>query len=183
MKKALYFSLAVLLLTAPIASAQVGTATGTTTVNVTVGAEAALTVGATTNLTSTGTNFSSYTGTTSLTYFIRTTQSGGSGFIKLEVTTDFAPAGGPSVATPPTTGDALNYSCTVANPGNNGTATACTSPTTSSTTAQTSVATFGTDNRSLIGGNSASVAWTLTNDPKYKTGAYSAVVTFTISAS
>ena len=183
MKKTLYLAVVALLLTAPIARAQLGTTTGTTTVNVTVGAEAALTVGATTNLTATGTNFSSYTGTTSLTYFIRTTQSGGSGFIKLQVTTDFAPAGGPSVATPPTTGDALNYSCTVANPGNNGTATACTSPTTSSTTAQTSVATFGTDNRSLIGGNSASVAWTLTNDPKYKTGAYSAVVTFTISAS
>ena len=131
-----------------------------------MGAEAALTVGATTNLTSTGTNFSNYTGTTSLTYFIRTTQSGGSGFIKLEVTTDFAPAGGPSVATPPTAGDALNYTCTVANPGNNGTATACTSPTTSSTTAQTNVATFGTDNRSLIGGNSASVRLDLDQRPQ-----------------
>ena len=171
MKKTLYLAVVALLLTAPIARAQLGTTTGTTTVNVTVAAEAALSVGATTNLTSTGTNFSSYTGTTSLTYFIRTTLAGGSGFIKLEVTTDFAPAGGPSVATPPTAGDALNYNCTVANPGNNGTATPCASPTTSSTTAQTSVATFGTDNRSLIGGNSASVAWTLTNDPKYKTGA------------
>ncbi|MGA3326799.1 MAG: hypothetical protein ABSF45_20225 [Terriglobia bacterium] len=183
MKKTLYLAVVALLLTAPIARAQLGTTTGTTTVNVTVAAEAALSVGATTNLASVGTNFSSYTGTTSLTYFIRTTLAGGSGFIKLEVTTDFAPAGGPSVGTPPTAGDALNYTCTVANPGNNGAAIPCGSPTTSSTTAQTSVATFGTDNRSLIGGNSASVAWTLTNDPKYKTGAYSAVVTFTISAS
>lgn len=183
MKKILYFVAVALLLTAPIARAQLGTTTGTTTLNVTVAAEAALTVAATPNLTSTGTNFSSYTGTTGLTYFIRTTAAGGSGFIKLEVTTDFSPAGGPSVATPPTLGDALNYTCTVANPGNNGTATPCASPTTASTTAQTSVATFGTDNRSLIGGNSASVAWTLTNDPKYKTGAYVATVTFTISAS
>jgi len=183
MKKTLYLAAAVVLLTAPMAKAQLGSTTGTSTVNVTVVAEAALSVTSTTTLSSTGTNFSNYTGSTALTYFIRTTQSGGSGFIKLEVTTDFAPTGGPSVATPPSTGDALNYSCTVANPGNGGTATPCTSPTTSSTTAQTSVATFGAACSSLIGGNTASVAWTLTNDPKYKTGAYSAVVTFTISAS
>ena len=51
-----------------------------------------------------------------------------------------------------------------------------------STSVQTNVATFGADNRSLFAGNSETVAWTLTNDPKYKTGAYSATVTFTISA-
>lgn len=185
MKKTLYLAAVALLFTAPVARAQLGTSTGTTTLNVTVAAEAALTVGATTNLTSTGTNFSSYTGTTNLTYFIRTSSSGGTGFIKLQVTSDFPAslAGGPSVATPPTAGDALNYTCTVSNPGSNGTATPCATPTTASTTAQTSVATFGVDNRSAIGGNSASIAWTLTNDPKYKTGAYSAVVTFTVSAS
>src|SRR5215470_20202852 len=135
-----------LLVTASVAHAQLGTSTGTTTVNVTVAAEAALNItNGTTNLTSTGTNFSNYTGSTSLTYFIRTTQSTGAGSLTLKVTADFSPSGGPSVGTPPTAGDALSYTCNVA-------------------------------------ANAATVSWTLTNDPKYKTGSYSATVTFTISA-
>lgn len=168
------------LFTASLAHAQLGTPTGITTVTVAVAPEAALLVAGTPNLTSTGTNFSNYTGTSTLTYFIRTTSSGS---ITLKVTTDFSPVGGPSVATPPTAGDALAYICTVANPGNNGTATPCSGSLTSSTSSATSVGTFSADARSLLAGNSASVAWTLTNDPKYKTGSYSAIVTFTISAS
>jgi len=165
------------------ANAQLGTATGTTTLNVTVGAEAGLTVAATSNLTSVGTNFASFTGTTALTYYIRTTQSTGAGSITAKVTTDFAPAGGPSVATPPSVGDALNYTSSGTAPGNNGTgAVMAFAGITASTSAQTNVATFGADNRSLGAGNSESVAWTFSNDPKYKTGAYAATVTFTISA-
>jgi hypothetical protein len=184
MKKITTPVVAALLLTASLARAQLGNTTGTTTVSVTVTAEAGLTVTTTTTtLTESGANFSPYTGTTSMTYYIRTTASGGSGSIVLEVTSDFSPTAGPSVGTPPSTGDALKYSCTVAAPGNNGTATACTNPTTASTTSQTGVATFGANARSLIGGNSASVSWTLSNDPKYQTGSYSATVTFTISAS
>lgn len=159
--------------------------TGTTTVSVTVGAEAALTIGGggATTLSSVGTNFANYTGTTSLTYFIRTTASGGTGTITLKVTTDFTCAsGGPCVATPPTAGDALTYSCTVATPGNGGTATPCSGSQTASTSTTTPVGTFGADAHSLNTGNSGSVSWTLTNDSKYKTGTYSAVVTFTISA-
>ena len=171
----------VLLFTASLARGQ--STSGATTINVTVAAEAALTVTTgTTNLTSTGTTFNNYTGTTNLTYFIRTTAAGGTGNIVLQVTSDFNPAGGPAGGTPPTAGDTLAYTCTVANPGNNGTATACSGSVTSSTSAQTSVASFGADARSLKGGNSALAAWTLTNDPKYKTGSYSATVTFTISA-
>jgi hypothetical protein len=173
----------IVIFSASVANAQLGTSTGTTTLQVTVAAEAALTVGTpTTNLTSTGTNFGNYSGTTNLTYFVRTTQATGASNLVLQVTGDFSPAGGPSVGTPPTAGDKLAYSCTVANPGNNGTATACTAGTSSSTGAQTSISSFGADNRSSIGGNSATVNWTLTNDPKYKTGSYSATVTFTISA-
>jgi len=165
------------------ANAQLGSGTGTTTLNVTVGAEAGLTVAATSNLTSIGTNFTSFTGSTALTYYIRTTQSTGAGSITAKVTTDFAPVGGPSVATPPTGGDALTYTSSGAVPGNNSTgAVMAFAGVTASTTAQTNVATFGADNRSVFAGNSESVAWTLTNDPKYKTGSYSATVTFTISA-
>lgn len=165
------------------AHAQLGSGTGTTTLNVTVGAEAGLTVAASTTLASVGTNFTSFTGSTALTYYVRTTQSTGAGSITAKVTTDFTPAGGPSVATPPTTGDALVYTSSGSVPGNNSTgAVMAFTNVTSSTSANTNVATFGADNRSLFAGNSETVAWTLTNDPKYKTGAYAATVTFTISA-
>jgi hypothetical protein len=179
MKKKLSLAALGLLLTACLAHAQLGGSTGTTSVSVAVAAEAALTVNTgTTTLASTGTNFSSYTGTTSLTYFIRTSPTSGSGSIVLQVTTDFAPTGGPSVGSPPTTGDALTYNCTVSSPG-----TACTGPLTAKTTSTTNVGTFGPDAHSTFAGNSASVAWTLTNDPLYKVGTYSATVTFTVNAS
>jgi len=170
-----------LLLTVSFAHAQLGSSTGTTTVTVTVGAEAALNItNSSTPLTSTGTNFSNFTGSTGLTYFVRTTQSGGSGSITLKVTTDFSPANGPSVTTPPSAGDKLAYTCTLTGAG-----TACSGSQTSSTTTSTSVATFGADAHTVTfpGGDTATTAWTLTNDPKYKTGSYSATVTFTISAS
>jgi hypothetical protein len=165
------------------ANAQSGSPTGTTTLSVTVGAEAGLTVAATSTLTSVGSNFAAFTGSTALTYFVRTTQSTGAGSITAKVTADFTPAGGPSVATPPTAGDTLTYTSSGTAPGNNGTgAVMAFTNVTASTSAQTNVATFGADNRSLPTGNSESVAWSLSNDPKYKTGAYSATVTFTISA-
>lgn len=151
--------------------------TGTTTISVSVGSEASLRVDTATTTLTTGGTFADYTGTTNLTYKIRTAQSGGSGTITARVTTDFSPAGGPSVASPPTAGDLLQYTCTISAPG-----TACAGSQTSSTAADTSVATFGADATSAAAGNAGSVAWTLTNDPVYKTGTYTAVVTFTIAA-
>jgi hypothetical protein len=153
-------------------------ASGTTTLSVNVAAEASLSIGtATTSLTSATGLFADYTGTTNFTYKIRTTQTGGTGAVNVQITGDFSGSGGPSVASPPSAGDALTYSCTVASP-----ATACTGPVTALTTGTTSVATFGADARSAKAGNSGSLAWTLTNDPVYKTGSYTATATFTISA-
>jgi hypothetical protein len=172
---------AALLLTVSLAHAQLGTSTGTTTVSVTVGAEAALNVTtSSTSLTSTGTNFTNYTGSTSLTYYVRTTQSGGSGSLTLKVTSDFTPTGGPSVGSPLSTGDKLAYTCTVSGAG-----TACSGSVTSSTSSSTSVITFGAGAHTVTfpGGDTATTGWTLTNDPKYPTGSYSATVTYTISAS
>lgn len=166
------------LIWAPAGRAQTFAATGTTSVGVTVVAEASLSVTtATTTMTSVGTLFANYTGTTNLVYKIRTTASTGSGSITAEVTTDFAPAGGPSVASPPTAGDALTYTCTGAASG-----TPCSGSQTSSTTAATSVATFGAGASSSYAGDAAGLNWTLTNDPKYATGAYAATVTFTVSS-
>lgn len=168
-----------LLLIPSLARAQFGSPTGTTNVSVTIGPQAGLNVtNSSSPLTASSSNFNQFTGSTGLSYFVRTTATGGGGSITLKVTSDFSPAGGPSVASPPSAGDGLMYTCTVQSPG-----TACTGTQTSSTTSQTNVATFATDVHSAAGGNTASVSWSLANDPKYKTGTYNATVTFTISAS
>ena len=159
------------------ATAMFAQSTGTTTVSVAVAAEASLSVTtSTTNLTNT-TAFTDYTGSTNLTYKIRTTPTTGTGSITAQVTTDFSPTGGPSVASPPSGSDTFKYTCTVASPG-----TACSGSQTASTSSATSVATFGAAASSSSSGNSASVNWTLPNDPAYHAGSYSATVTFTISA-
>jgi hypothetical protein len=44
------------------------------------------------------------------------------------------------------------------------------------------VATFGAAANSTSAGNSASTAWSLTDDPVYATGTYTATATYTISA-
>jgi hypothetical protein len=177
--KKLLLLVPVLLLAASFSFAQTN-ATGTSTLSVTVGNEAAIKVDPTPAFGSVGI-FGDYTATTPFTYWIRTTLSGK---ITVQITSDFStggPGGGPSVASPPTAGDALTYSSTVAPPvtgSANGVAGL-----TASTTAETTVATFGATTQSAKDGNSGSVAWTLTNDPSYKAGTYSsAVATFTISA-
>ena len=166
----------IVLFTASVGNAQSNT--GTTTVSVVVGAEASLTVASPTPLTAVGSVFANYTGSTVVTYFVRTTQSTGHGTITLQVTTDFSPANGPSVATPPTGTDALKYTCTATGP-----AAPCSGTLTASTASATSVATFGADaHTTTTTGSTATTSWTLTNDPVYKTGTYNATVTYTISA-
>ena len=151
----------------------------TTTLAVVVGPEAALSVTtATTSLATTSSTFgSSYAGTTTLGYTIRTTKSSGTGTITVQITSDFNGAGGPSVANPPTAGDALTYTCSVSTPG-----TPCSGSQTAATKAATAVANFGAGASSSKSGNAASVAWSLTDDPIYARGTYSATATFTISA-
>jgi streptogramin lyase len=182
MKKSLVLVVLLALALAPAAFAAAVTATGTNNVAVTVGAEASITIGSATTLASVGTAFANYTGTTNFTYKIRTTKVGGSGNVALQVTTDFGAGGAtgtPSVLTPPTTGDLLTYMCTATGTSS---PTACTGPITASTTATTAVLSVVTDAHSALAGDSGSVSWTLVNDPMYKTGLYTAVVTFTVTA-
>jgi len=170
---------AVAALAQPQARAQSFGPSGTTTLSVVVGPEAAIQINtSTSSLTASGSTFTNdFTGTTAFTYKVRTTKTGGTGNIGVQVTSDFSPGSGPSVASPPSTGDTLSYTCTVTSPG-----TGCTGSQNASTTASTSVATFGADAHSAKAGNTGSVSWDLTNDPKYGTGTYTATVTFTISA-
>ena len=161
----------VLLVWSGTAQAQSATATGN--VAVTVGAEASIQV-ADVSLIEPGTNFGAYAGDTTFTYKIRTGATGAS--IVLKVTTDFTGSGGPYVGTPPTAGDTLTYTCAVSSPAN-----AC-SPQTASTSGTTPVSTFSANAHSAIAGNTGTVHWTLVNDPVYAVGTYTAVVTYTISA-
>lgn len=178
MKRLFLFAVLAMLSMSTLSYAQFA-GTGTTTLAVTVGTEAAIRIDtASTALSAAGTTFANpFSGTTHFTYKVRTTKVGGSGTITLKVTTDFAGTGGPSVATPPTAGDALTYTCALAGVG-----TACTSAVTASTTASTNVATFATDTKSSSAGDTGTVLWSLTNDPVYATGTYNATVTFTVSA-
>ena len=130
----------------------------TTTIGVTVGPEASLTVNTSPTLTA-ASAFANYTGNTTFTYKIRTTKVGGVGTIVLQITTDFAGVGGPSVATPPTAGDTLTYNCTVAS------GTACTAGTLAKTTATTSVATFGANAHSSATGDAGTLAWSTPYPP------------------
>lgn len=152
-------------------------ATGNTTLNVTVGPAAAIRVDtATTNLTSPG-NFANYTGTTEWSYKIRTSSGTGSGQVVVKINPDFAPAGGPSVAS-----GNLSYTCALTAPSS-GTGSACAGSVTAAAT-DTNVATFGAATRSTSSGTqNNTVNWSLIDDPAYATGAYSATAVFTISAS
>lgn len=150
-------------------------ATAGGTVN--LGPNAGLIVALTPALTKAGGLFGSFSGTTNLTYYIRTSQAGGAGSIQMKVTGDFAPGNGPAVSA-----GHLTYSCTANNPGSSGAAIPCAGPVAASTTGQTPVTSFGQDARSSATGDSASVQWSLKDDPAFKAGSYSATVTFTISA-
>jgi hypothetical protein len=148
--------------------------TGTTTLSLTVASEASLHIDSpTTTLATVGTVFANYTGTTSFTYKIRTTKTGGSGTLTAALTAPFG-AGGPVLGAGSTD---LQFTCSVSLP-----ATGCTSAQPVTTAAAGTVATFGTNAHSARAGNSGSVVWALVNDPVYETDSYTATVTFTVSA-
>jgi hypothetical protein len=125
-------------------------------------------------LINTGSAFNSYTGSLTVQYRARTSP-GGTGSITLMATSDFPCAsGGPCIATPPSAGDALTYTCSGATLG-----TGCSGTQTLSTAASTPVV---TGIPSSASNGSVTLSFSLTNDPKYKTGTYSATLTFTVSA-
>jgi hypothetical protein len=175
---------ALVMLLAPVCS-HAQTTLGTQTLTLDLEAAGLLyNVPASVALTHTGTTFSAFTGAVTLQYRARTSTAGG-GTITAEATTDFPCAsGGPCITTPPTAGDALTYTCSGATLGTN-----CSGTQTVSTTASTNVVTIPAGACTGAGSpcnnattNTVSVSFALTDDPKYKTGAYSATLTWTISA-
>jgi hypothetical protein len=122
--------------------------------------------------------FSFFTGTVPVWFRVRTSPQG-SLAITLQVTSDFAPAGGPSVAA-----GSLTYTCSGGAPF-----TACTGVQTATRVSQTPVLLIGSG--ACTGGGSpcstddpnlVQVVFTVADDPGYQTGTYSAQVMFSISA-
>jgi hypothetical protein len=143
-------------------------------------------VPASVTLTNTGTTFNNFTGAVTLDYKARTTASTGSGTITVKATTDFTcSSGGPCITSPPSTGDALTYTCSGATLGTNcsGTQTVSTTTATNVVTIAAGACTGGGAPCSTANPNTVTVNFTLTDDPKYQTGKYSATLTWTISAS
>jgi len=173
------------LLVAPLCS-QAQTTLGTQTLSLTLQNAVNMTLSSSNvSLTHTGTTFSNYTSASSLTisYWIRTTPSTGSGNVQVQAA-EFTPtgAGGPVIGS---SGGPLTYTCSGATLGTN-----CSGTQTLSTTTQTPVVTSIPAGACTGGGgscssavpNTVSTSFTLTNNPAYKTGSYSSVLTFTISA-
>ena len=155
------------------------TGTATQTLSAQISPIAKLSVPAALGLTNAGTTFVAYTGNLAISYRARTTASTGSGSLSVKATADFSPAGGPSVSS-----GNLTYTCSSATLG-----TACSSGQTTSTTSQTNVVTLGAGVCTGGGGscsstdpNTVQTSFTLTNNPGFKTGSYSATLTFTASA-
>jgi hypothetical protein len=156
-------------------------ATGTTTqtLSATIDAIGKLSVPASLNVTTAGTTFVAYSGALSVSYRARTTAATGSGSLTMQATADFSPAGGPSISS-----GQLTYTCSAASLG-----AACSGTQTASTSSQTSVVTMGASlctggggSCSAVNPNTVQSAFTLSNNPAFKTGTYSATLTFTISA-
>ena len=156
-------------------------ATGTTTqtLSATIDAIGKVSVPSSLTLTSAGTTFVAYSGNLSVSYKARTTATTGSGSLTLKATADFSPAGGPSIS-----GGQVTYTCSAASLG-----TACSGTQTASTASQTNVVTLGAGVCTGGGGSCSSAnpntvqsTFKLSDNPAFKTGTYSATITFTISA-
>ena len=128
------------------------------------------------NLASNNMKFGAFQGNLLLSYWART-GAGGGGSITAQASSNFTPAGGPAIT-------AVTYTCSGATMG-----AACSGSYSLSTSAQTPVAylpgsacTGGGGDCSTQDPNSVQLWFSTPNLTHYKTGTYSAQVTFTISS-
>lgn len=176
MKHKITFAAVVAFALVLLPAANAASDTKTTTIQVTVAAEALITLPGTTTLAPGAAAFSNFTGSTVFTYKVRTSKTSGSGSVTFQLA-EFSPTGGPRVAGGPAA-DNLQYTSSTAGVGTAQT----TALSVNSVTTNYTVLTFGADNKSSASGDSGTVSWTLPNDPQYSTGSYSSTATFTISA-
>ena len=155
--------------TTALAISPAALAQNTSALNMIVGPEATFASAfSATAMTAADSRFGGFGGTTAFTYKIRTSQSGGTGSITVQVSP--FDTGGPSV------GD-LAYTCTAPSSG-----TPCSSSMAASTSVATTVVSFGADAHSADAGDAGSAIWALVDRTGVKTGSYSSTATFTISA-
>ncbi len=123
--------------------------------------------------------FTGYTANLTLLYHARTGAASTTAGITVKATSDFAPAGGPAIAS----GPVLTYTCAGPTLG-----TGCTGVQTVSTVSATRVVTLPA--MACTGGgspcsngapNSATMSFFIPDDPKYRTGFYTTNLQFTIS--
>ena len=155
----------------PFASAQ------TQTLSIVLSPAASITTPASVSLSSSGTTFGSFISpSVSIQSYIRNSQVSGGGSITVKAA-EFTPTTGPKIAS-----GNVTYVCSAASVG-----TACSGTQTLSTTATTPVVTFGPASCTGTGCTGTSpqsvrLLFTLANSSQYKTGTYSATLTFTVSA-
>jgi len=128
------------------------------------------------SLVKTGTIFNSFAGGMTLLYRSRTGSSATTAGVTVKAISDFTPAGGPLAS-------ALAYTCSGQTLG-----TGCSGSQTVSTTSRpvltlpASVCTGAGAPCNNADPNSSTLNFTLSDDPKYKTGSYTTTLQFTISA-
>lgn len=130
-------------------------------------------------LTNTGTVFNPYSGSLTVNYRARSTTIGTGGSITLQSTAEFTPSGGPTVGS-----GTLTYGCSGPTLGTacSGTLTVSLVSATNVLTIPASVCTGGGGSCSSANPNTENINFSLVDDPGYKTGTYSASITFTISS-
>lgn len=173
--KRVFVVICVLMLSSAIAFSQIDTKPSNVTV--TVSNEASILTASAATLSKADTLFGSFTGSSTITYKIRTTEVGGGGTLKVSVA-QFAPTTGPTLGA---TSD-LSYSAPLLTSGGSGVATAGAAQANVNAATNYTVVSFGTDFHSADAGDQAQIDWTLLDRPTYKTGNYTAVATWTISA-
>ena len=159
-----------------------GTVTDTThSLTVATSANGKLQVVSSATLAESAAIFGSFSTGISLQYYARTLNGGS---ITVQGTSDFgscaSPASSPSIAC-----NTVHYTCGAASFGS-----ACSSSVTLATSSATTVVTLPANSACVNGGNPCGptnpftipLNFTLSNDPHYKTGPYSATLQFTISA-
>jgi hypothetical protein len=149
--------------------------TTTQTMSAAVSPYGKLSIPGSVSLTSSNTHFGNICGNLTVSYWARTTASGG-GSVTVQANSEFSPAGGPSIG-------AVSFTCSGATLG-----TGCSGTQYLSTTVQTSLAslpggacTGGGGTCSTQDPNTILLAFSVPSKPNYKTGTYSAQVTITIS--
>ena len=159
------------------AQADVSTLQQTLSINLTAAGKIT-SLAANTSLLESGGAFSPFTAALPINFLVRTSPSGSSSQMSVQVTTDFSPTNGPSVA-----GGNLTYTCSAATLG-----TSCSGQAVASTASQTIIS-FAASACSGGGGscstsypNTITISFQLANNTSYKANNYAATLTFTISA-